>query len=126
MSYSVFANCLVKQSNIELDRKVLGALAVNEPYSFKAVIDEVRVQGGLSEVARRKPLVMSMTAVPFPEAVKRGLIIERQRPEELKAVLFDEPKANIYGLRFPDQHSKKPEDFMRLSYKEEDEAFLEE
>jgi hypothetical protein len=126
MSYSVFANCLVKQSNIELDRKVLGALAVNEPYSFKAVIDEVRVQGGLSEVARRKPLVMSMTAVLFPEAVKRGLIIERQRPEELKAVLFDEPKANIYGLRFPDQHSKKPEDFMRLSYKEEDEAFLEE
>ena len=43
----------------------------------------------------------------------------------MKAVIFDEPKANIYGLRFPDQHSKKPEDFMRLSFKEEDEAFLE-
>ncbi len=43
MSYSVFANCLVKHSNIELDRKVLGAICVNEPYSFKAVIDEVKV-----------------------------------------------------------------------------------
>ena len=126
MSYSVFANCLVKQSNIELDRKILGALAVNEPYSFKAVIDEVRVQAGVSEVTRRKPLVMGMTSVPFPEAVQRGLIIERQRPEELKAVLYDEPKANLYGLRFPEKHSKKPEDFMRLSFKEEDEAFLEE
>jgi len=43
MSYSVFANCLVKHSNIELDRKVLQAICVNEPYSFKAVIDEVKV-----------------------------------------------------------------------------------
>jgi len=126
MSYSIFANSLVKHSNIELDRKILGTLAVNEPYSFKAVIDEVKVQADLSEVMRRKPLVAGMTAVSFPEAVKRGLIIERQRPEELKAVIYEEPKANIYGLRFPEKHSKKPEDYMRLSFKEEDEAFLEE
>ena len=126
MSYSVFANCLVKQSNLELDRKILGTLAVNEPYSFKSVIDEVRVQAGVAEITRRKPLVTGMTSVSFPEAAKRGLIIERQRPEELKAVLFEEPKANLYGLRFPEKHSKKPEDFMRLSFKEEDEAFLEE
>jgi hypothetical protein len=99
---------------------------VNEPYSFKAVIDEVKVQAGISEITRRKPLVMGMTSVSFPDAVKRGLIIERQRPEELKAVIFEEPQANLYGLRFPEKHSKKPEDFMRLSFKEEDEAFLEE
>ena len=77
MSYSVFANCLVKESNIELDRKILGALAVTEPYSFKAVIDVVKVQGGIAEVIRRKPLVAGMTAVSFPEAINRGLIIER-------------------------------------------------
>ncbi len=99
---------------------------MNEPYSFKAVIDEVKVQAGISEITRRKPLVMGMTSVSFPDAVKRGLIIERQRPEELKAVIFEEPQANLYGLRFPEKHSKKPEDFMRLSFKEEDEAFLEE
>jgi large subunit ribosomal protein L20 len=43
LNYSSFANALVKKSNIELDRKILSALAVNEPYSFKAVLDEVKV-----------------------------------------------------------------------------------
>lgn len=42
-TYSVFANALVKKSNIELDRKILSNLAVSEPYSFKAVLDEVKV-----------------------------------------------------------------------------------
>jgi hypothetical protein len=41
------------------------------------VIDEVKVQGGIAEVIRRKPLVAGMTAVSFPEAINRGLIIER-------------------------------------------------
>ena len=40
-SYARFANALVKESNIHLDRKILANLAVNEPYSFKAVLDEV-------------------------------------------------------------------------------------
>jgi hypothetical protein len=35
-----------------------------------------------------------------------------------------EPKLNLYGLRFPERDSKTPNDYMRLSYKEEDEAFL--
>ena len=41
--YSRFAHALGKQSNIELDRKILANLALNEPYSFKCVIDEVRL-----------------------------------------------------------------------------------
>ena len=36
------------------------------------------------------------------------------------------PKAQMYGLRFPEKDSKTPADYMRLSYKEEDEAFLKE
>ena len=43
LNYSMFANSLVKKSNIELDRKILSNLAVTEPYSFKAVLDEVKV-----------------------------------------------------------------------------------
>jgi len=124
LTYSVFANALVKKSNIELDRKILQVLAVTEPYSFKSVIDEVKVQAGIAEIPRRKPLVAGMQSISFPEAMKRGLIIERKRPEELKAVIFEEPQAELYGLRFPEKHSKKPEDYMRLSFKEEDEAFL--
>ena len=34
----------VSRSNIELDRKILSDLAVNEPYSFRAVLDEVNKQ----------------------------------------------------------------------------------
>lgn len=43
LPYSRFANALVKQSNIEVDRKILANLAHHEPYSFKCVIDEVRL-----------------------------------------------------------------------------------
>lgn len=56
-----------------------------------------------------------MTAISFPEAMKRGYLIPRARPEEINAIITSEPKADIYGLRFPDKHSKKPEDYMRIS-----------
>jgi len=57
LPYSRFAHALVKQTNIEIDRKILANLALNEPYSFKCVVDEVRLQSGLAEHMRRKPVV---------------------------------------------------------------------
>ena len=57
LSYARFAFALEKASNVQLDRKILSSLAQTEPYSFKAVLDEVKVQAGLSEHIRRKPLV---------------------------------------------------------------------
>lgn len=57
LNYSLFANALAKKSNVHLDRKILSNLAINEPYSFKAVMDEVKVQAGLQELVKRKPLV---------------------------------------------------------------------
>lgn len=41
MSYSVFIDKL-KKSNIELDRKILSDLIVNDPAAFKHVVDTVR------------------------------------------------------------------------------------
>lgn len=41
MSYSVFIHKL-KQNNIELNRKVLADLAMNNPEGFKAVVDMVK------------------------------------------------------------------------------------
>ena len=41
MSYSVFMGKL-KANNIELNRKVLADLAMNNPEAFKAVIDKVK------------------------------------------------------------------------------------
>ena len=41
MSYSVFMNGL-KQAGIEIDRKVLSDLAINDPESFGALADKAR------------------------------------------------------------------------------------
>jgi large subunit ribosomal protein L20 len=41
MSYSVFINGLEK-SGIEIDRKILAELAVNDPAAFAAIADKVR------------------------------------------------------------------------------------
>jgi len=41
MSYSVFMG-KVKANNIELNRKVLADLAMNNPVAFKAIVDKVK------------------------------------------------------------------------------------
>ena len=40
VNYSTFMNG-IKKANIELNRKVLGDLAVNEPQQFKALVEKV-------------------------------------------------------------------------------------
>lgn len=41
LSYSIFINKL-KKANIELDRKILSDLVVNDPTAFKQVVDTVK------------------------------------------------------------------------------------
>ena len=41
MTYSVFMNGL-KKSGIELDRKVLSDIAIHEPESFTALVDQAK------------------------------------------------------------------------------------
>lgn len=41
ISYSVFMNNL-KKANIELDRKILSHLVVNDPTTFKRILDKVK------------------------------------------------------------------------------------
>ena len=48
LNYSRFIFGL-NNSNIILNRKILAQLAANEPFSFKSVIDEVRVQANIPE-----------------------------------------------------------------------------
>jgi large subunit ribosomal protein L20 len=43
LPYSRFVHSL-NNSNVNLNRKILADLAINEPYSFKAVFDELMVQ----------------------------------------------------------------------------------
>ena len=51
VNYSRFIMCL-NRSNVQLDRKILADLAVNEPYSFKSVVDEVLAQTSFREFDR--------------------------------------------------------------------------
>ena len=45
LPYNRFMNHLTN-STLDINRKILADLAINEPYSFKAIFDEVNVQAG--------------------------------------------------------------------------------
>lgn len=64
----------------------------------------------------------------YQDALIQGYIREGPKPtkEEIEAIekALIEPKVNMYGLRFPEKDAKTERDYMRLSYREEDEAFL--
>lgn len=47
MSYSKLMHGL-QQDNIQVNRKVLSELAVQEPFSFKALVDQVRMMRGMA------------------------------------------------------------------------------
>ena len=49
LNYSRFIMCL-NRSNVNVDRKILSDLAIHEPYSFKAVCDEIMRQNEFEEL----------------------------------------------------------------------------
>ena len=67
-----------------------------------------------------------MTGVSFDQALEKGLLkMEKRRPDEVQQVI-EEPKAVLYGLRFPERDAKTDADYMRVSFKEEDAEFIKE
>ena len=84
MKYSHFI-CGLNRSNIKLDRKILADLAKYEPYSFKAVVDEVKVQFEYYQQKRKYTI---------EEMVKRNLLTntkhskEEYNKEEIKDIQF--------------------------------------
>ena len=81
MNYSRFIMCL-NRSNINLDRKVLADLAVNEPYSFKSVIDEVKKQSNFVELEAQKPKLQKQRGMLFAEALDNGRLRAGGPPSE--------------------------------------------
>lgn len=59
----------LKQENIEVNRKVLSELAMNEPYSFKALVDQVRFMHG-SRASSSSSASSSRAAAPISVAPK--------------------------------------------------------
>ena len=121
--YSRFTQALNVKSNIELDRKILADLALNEPYSFKAVFDEVKMQAGMADLVKRRPIINEIQSITFPEALQKGYLKHEKRRVDEVAAVVESPKADFYGLRFPERDAKTDADYLRLSFKEEDEEF---
>ena len=67
-------------------------------------------------------MVTEMTGVSYASALEKGLITHGAVPrhDELKAILSEKP-IELYGLRFPEKDAKSDRDYMRISFKEEDE-----
>ena len=55
LNYSRFIMCL-NRSNVSLDRKILSDIAINEPYSFKAIVDEVVSQNDFKDHEHHRPM----------------------------------------------------------------------
>jgi len=127
VTYSRFINALNYNTNIELDRKIMAGLAHAEPYSFKAVVDEVKLQAKISDFIKRKPIIADMQAVSYTAALEKGLIKDHKDFDlERDAVMKKEDSMRFFGLRFPERDGKTKEDYMRLSFVKEDAEFLEE
>ena len=64
----------------------------------------------------------------YAKAMEKGFIRDGPPPtkEELKEIekSLIEPQMKLYELRSPEKYAKTEHDYMRLSYKEEDEAYL--
>lgn len=64
VSYSRFM-CGLTRSNIEIDRKILSDLAINEPFSFKAVVEEVNKQTDLAAMMKISPKYMKIKGMSY-------------------------------------------------------------
>jgi large subunit ribosomal protein L20 len=64
VSYSRFT-CGLTRSNIQIDRKILSDIAVNEPFSFKAVVEEVNKQTDLVAMMKAAPKYLKANAMSY-------------------------------------------------------------
>eukprot|EP01017_Pseudomicrothorax_dubius_P021505 TRINITY_DN2315_c0_g3_i1.p1 TRINITY_DN2315_c0_g3~~TRINITY_DN2315_c0_g3_i1.p1 ORF type:complete len:170 (-),score=35.69 TRINITY_DN2315_c0_g3_i1:127-636(-) len=101
INYSRFVNCL-NNSNIQLDRKILADLAQNEPYTFKAIVDEVKFQNHWQDPLR--------PTVTYHDALAKGLLV--QAPLDAAKHVEKPDKLPYFGIRFEDQ--KTPEEIAEI------------
>ncbi len=64
VSYSRL-QCGLTRSNIEVDRKILADLAVHEPFSFKAVVEEVNKQTDLVAMMKAAPKYVKQMSMSY-------------------------------------------------------------
>lgn len=86
------------QSNITLDRKILANLAINEPYSFKAVLDECKLQAKMETAPHQRQ-------IDVLEAYAKKLIVDGDLKPEI--VQTEEPLPYLFGKRATLEEDKK-------------------
>jgi hypothetical protein len=104
----------------------MAGLAHAEPFTFKAIVDEVKLQAKISDFIKRKPVIAAMQDVSYAAALEKGLIKEHKDFDlERDTVMKKESTMRFFGLRFPEKDGKTDADYMRLSFVKEDAEFLE-
>ena len=103
--------CL-NRSNVNLDRKILADLAINEPYSFKAVSDEIARQNEFNELDLESASQMKRAqyGTTLAEALALGKMRKGPPPteeeqEQIMKDLIPKPYMN-WGLRYPEKDAK--------------------
>ena len=96
----------LNHSNVELDRKVLAELGCYEPLTFKAVLDEIKLQTDLVSEDQHRELNA------FTNAVAQGLVVLPGEPlpplEEAKAQGREKPLKYSEGLEVPYTPAEPP------------------
>jgi hypothetical protein len=105
INYSRFIYGL-NRSNIVLDRKILADLVQNEPYSFKAVVDEIKTQIPIPSMV--KPIHMK-----FDQAVDQKLLTHGSYQFE-KTKSKDFKYASLRDKKTPDWFLFEHENFPKV------------
>ena len=101
---------------MKINRKILADLAVNEPLSFKATLDHVMLNSTIGGAIIKN----AQANISYDDALKKNLLsfkIPQKEPEM--------PELKLFGLLNPED-AGTDKDYLRLSFREEDEAWLKE
>jgi large subunit ribosomal protein L20 len=106
----------LNRSNLMLDRKILAEMAKNEPYSFKAVLDEIKSQVPL-------PQGKNPEKITYQEAIdKKMLHFGAHDPTPVKDIPFkyvklaDPNGEDVYGVNhpnFPNEYLERQRKFKK-------------
>lgn len=115
INYSSMIYCL-NRSNVILDRKILSDMAKNEPYSFKAVLDEIQSQVPLKSQPNPEK-------INFQEAMEKKMLYlgewdpSVEKDKSFKYAMNRDPNdADWYGLNhpnFPEQYFEEKRKFLK-------------
>ncbi len=117
VNYSRFIYGL-NRSNLELDRKILSDMAKNEPYSFKAVLDEIKQQ------VPNMPNTQPKEKITYQDGLEKKMLYfgEYDNTPSKKEISFkfaslaNKNDADWYGLNdpnFPDNYKEQMKKFKK-------------